>query len=85
MSSIRHFMTEDHRRCDDLFAEAEQAIAKNNLAAAQAAFEHFRGATLAHFDGEEKTGDGGAAGAAEGAADAAGTASWSSSRVSAAA
>ena len=55
MSSIRHFMTEDHRRCDDLFAEAEQAIAKNNLAAAQAAFEHFRGATLAHFDGEEKT------------------------------
>ena len=55
MSSIRHFMTEDHRRCDDLFAEAEQAVSKKNLVAARAAFEHFRASTLAHFDGEEKT------------------------------
>ncbi len=55
MSNIRSFMTEDHRHCDDLFAEAEQAVAQKNLPAARAAFEHFRAATLAHFDCEEKT------------------------------
>ena len=55
MTTIRNFMTDDHRRCDDYFAEAEQAIAKKNLAAARAAFGHFRGAVLAHFDSEEKT------------------------------
>ena len=55
MTSIRAFMTDDHRRCDDLLAEAEQAIGKNNLPAAKAAFGHFRTAVLAHFAGEEKT------------------------------
>lgn len=55
MSNIRSFMTEDHRHCDDLFAEAEQAIGKKNLEAARAAFDHFRSAMLAHFDTEEKT------------------------------
>jgi hypothetical protein len=55
MTTIRSFMTDDHRHCDDLFAEAEQAIGKKNLEAAQAAFGHFRTAVLAHFDSEEKT------------------------------
>jgi iron-sulfur cluster repair protein YtfE (RIC family) len=55
MTTIRSFMTEDHRRCDDLFAEAEQAMAKNDFAAAGAAFAGFRNATLAHFAAEEKT------------------------------
>ena len=55
MTTIRTFMTEDHRHCDDLFAEAEQAMAKKNFEAATAAFEHFRNAMLAHFDTEEKT------------------------------
>ena len=55
MTTIRTFMTDDHRHCDDLFAEAEQAIAKKNLPAATAAFTHFRNAILAHFDCEEKT------------------------------
>ena len=48
-------MTDDHRRCDDLFADAEQAIAQKNPEAAKAAFEHFKQAILAHFDSEEKT------------------------------
>jgi len=48
-------MTDDHRHCDDLFAEAEQAIGQNNQAAALAAFEHFHTAMLAHFNTEEKT------------------------------
>ena len=55
MTTIRTFMTDDHRRCDDLFAETEQAIAKKNMPAAKAAFAHFRSAILAHFDCEEKT------------------------------
>jgi len=55
MTSIRSFMTDDHRHCDDLFAEAEQAIGKNNLDAARAAFGHVHEAILAHFAAEEKT------------------------------
>jgi DUF438 domain-containing protein len=55
MTTIRTFMTDDHRRCDDFLAEAEQAIGKKNLPAARAAFGHFRNAMLAHFDCEEKT------------------------------
>ncbi len=55
MSNIRTFMTEDHRHCDDLFADAEQAIGQNNLEAALAAFEHFHTSILAHFNAEEKT------------------------------
>ncbi|WP_367397213.1 hemerythrin domain-containing protein [Dechloromonas sp.] len=48
-------MTDDHRHCDDLFAESELAVAAGNAQAAIAAFGHFRLATLAHFDSEEKT------------------------------
>lgn len=55
MTTIRSFMTEDHRRCDDLFAEAEQAVSKGNLELALVAFGHFRSAMLAHFASEEKT------------------------------
>lgn len=55
MTTIRTFMTEDHRHCDDLFAETEQAMAKNDFATANAAFSGFRAAILAHFDVEEKT------------------------------
>ncbi|WP_412479399.1 hemerythrin domain-containing protein [Azonexus sp. IMCC34839] len=55
MTSIRTFMTDDHRRCDDFFAEAEQGIAQKNQEAAKAAFQHFQSAMLAHFATEEKT------------------------------
>ena len=48
MTTIRTFMTDDHRRCDDFFAEVEQAIDKKNVPAARAAFGHFRNAMLAH-------------------------------------
>jgi len=55
MTSIRSYMTDDHRHCDDLFADAEQAIGNQNIEAARAAFEQFREAILAHFAGEEQT------------------------------
>ena len=55
MTTIRNFMTDDHRHCDDLFAEAEQAIGRGDLEAAATAFGRFRSAMLAHFATEEKT------------------------------
>lgn len=55
MTTIRHLMTEDHRHCDDLFAAVEQAVARKSVADARAAFDRFKAAILAHFDGEERT------------------------------
>ncbi len=55
MTAIRSLMTEDHRHCDDLFADAELAVGKKDSQAAKACFEHFQQAMLAHFDAEEKT------------------------------
>ena len=55
MTTIRSFMTEDHRHCDDLFADAEKALPNGGSgAAARRAFEVFQAALLAHFDSEEK-------------------------------
>ena len=55
MIGIRNFMTNDHRRCDDIFAAVEQAAGKAQPEAARAAFAQFRSAMLAHFDSEEQT------------------------------
>jgi hemerythrin-like domain-containing protein len=55
MTTIRSFMTEDHRHCDDLFADAEKALPNaGDDATARQAFERFQAAMLAHFDSEEK-------------------------------
>jgi len=53
--SIRNFMSDDHRHCDDLFAVAEQAAADSELVRAQNAFGIFQMAMLRHFIGEEQT------------------------------
>jgi DUF438 domain-containing protein len=53
MNSIRDFLTDDHRRCDDVFAEVEQAVADGDWATADAAFSRFSGAVLQHFATEE--------------------------------
>lgn len=53
MASIREFMSHDHRRCDDLFAEVEMAVTGGDWAAAAQAFAAFRDATLTHFAAEE--------------------------------
>lgn len=55
MTTLRAFLTEDHRSCDDLLAKAEEAVAAKQLSVAQVAFEQFAGAMRAHFDAEEKT------------------------------
>ena len=55
MTSIRDFMSDDHRRCDDIFAAIEHALGNAQPAEARAAFARFRSAMLAHFDSEEST------------------------------
>jgi hemerythrin-like domain-containing protein len=53
MTTIRDFMTEDHRRCDDVFAEVEQAVASGDWGAAVASFSRFHSGVLQHFATEE--------------------------------
>jgi hemerythrin-like domain-containing protein len=55
MTTIRSYMTDDHRRCDELFAQAEQAVGNGDFDLARTAFAHFHSAMLAHFASEEKT------------------------------
>lgn len=55
MTSLRSFLTDDHRHCDDLLAVTEEAIAAGNLSAARTTFDAFVSAMLAHFEAEEKT------------------------------
>lgn len=53
MTNVLSLMTDDHRRCDEFLAAAEQALAAADLAAASAAFSQFQVAMLAHFACEE--------------------------------
>lgn len=46
-------MTDDHRRCDDVFAEVEQAVAKGDWVGASECFGHFSSGVLQHFATEE--------------------------------
>ena len=55
MTTIRDFLTDDHRRCDDLLAAAEQALAAGKPADAALALGAFRDAMLARFAAEEET------------------------------
>ena len=41
MTTISNFMSDDHRRCDDVFAEVEQALAAGDWAAASERFSIF--------------------------------------------
>jgi hemerythrin-like domain-containing protein len=53
MTTIYESMSSDHRRCDDLFAAAEQAAGAGDWEAAAADFNAFREATERHFAMEE--------------------------------
>jgi hemerythrin-like domain-containing protein len=54
MQHIKNFMLADHRHCDDLFAEAEKAVAALAWDRALAAFASFKGAMQHHFSAEEE-------------------------------
>jgi hemerythrin-like domain-containing protein len=53
MHNIRDFMAGDHRRCDEIFADVEQAVAAGAWSQASTAFEQFQTAVLQHFAAEE--------------------------------
>ncbi len=50
---ISQFMIQEHRNCDNEFAEAEQAVADNEWGKAEEKFIIFANDTLRHFKREE--------------------------------
>jgi len=50
---ISHYMTSEHRACDDLFATAEASVAKGDWDSVDAQFLEFANKTLLHFKKEE--------------------------------
>lgn len=53
MSSIKEYLTDDHGRCDALFATMEESATKS-LSDAKEAYEEFAKATERHFQMEER-------------------------------
>lgn len=54
MSVISEFMTDDHRHCDELFADIETAMVKSDQAGAKVRLEQFLAAMEHHFQMEEE-------------------------------
>ena len=52
MSNIKDYMTDDHKNCDEIFAQMEDAVASNK-GEALAKFEEFADALTNHFKMEE--------------------------------
>ena len=53
MSTIKGFLTEDHGRCDELFAKMEDAVTQS-IENAKEAYDAFAEATERHFQMEER-------------------------------
>lgn len=53
MSTIKEYLTADHGRCDELFANMEDAVSKS-IQDAQEAYEEFAKETERHFQMEER-------------------------------
>jgi len=51
--SITQYLTEEHRRCDAYYAEAEKAVNEGNWEKAKELFNTFKEKTLLHFKKEE--------------------------------
>ena len=52
--NITQYLTEEHRRCDNLYAEVENAVINDDWEKAEELFKEFKEKTLLHFDKEEK-------------------------------
>ena len=51
---IAQYLTEEHRRCDGYYAEAEKAVLSGEWERAKELFAKFRDCTLLHFRKEEE-------------------------------
>ncbi len=54
MSVLTTAMSQDHRRCDSIFSQAETMINDGNWSEGEAAFIEFRNTTELHFSAEEE-------------------------------
>lgn len=54
MHTILEFMGSDHHTCDDLFASAEEAVAKKDWDSARSLFDRFQAAMAHHLAMEEE-------------------------------
>ena len=54
METISSFMTQDHRDCDEEFAQLENSVASENWEEVNRVFNAFSSDLLHHFDMEEK-------------------------------
>ncbi len=55
MSSISELMTNDHRSCDEIYADAEEAIGQGDFTTAAASWGEFCRRVEQHFTLEEQT------------------------------
>lgn len=53
MNQVSTYLSADHKHCDDMFSEAENAVADNDWAQAETLFAAFVAATRRHFAREE--------------------------------
>ena len=53
MASFLAYLSTDHQRCDDLFAEAEAAVARRDWTGGADKLQAFRAAMLRHLEVEE--------------------------------
>ena len=51
---ISNYMKNEHRACDDIFVQAEEAVAQKNWDKANESFLEFANETLRHFKKEEE-------------------------------
>ncbi len=54
MNTISHYLSGDHKQCDQLFIAAERGVAEGHWADAAAAYGAFQQAMLHHFAMEEE-------------------------------
>ncbi len=54
MSTISAYLSTDHHRCDELFAQAEEAAAKSDWVTAKSSFDQFLASMNHHFGMEEE-------------------------------
>ena len=52
--TINQFMTEDHRACDEQFAQLENIVDQGNFDGGKIMFDEFQSHMLKHFEREEK-------------------------------
>ncbi len=52
--SILQYLTDEHRKCDQLYAQAEEAVIRDEWERARELFDEFKRKTLLHFQKEEE-------------------------------